>query len=104
MEHYMLSTLWSSSPGTASPGGLTTPQWGGDCCCHDFSGEEFKGREAEDFWLEEVESCIKRKSPGAWMSGAQLNSTPFFFLINLFYFIYFIFGCIGSSLLHVGFL
>ena len=28
----------------------------------------------------------------------------FFFLINLFIFIYFIFGCIGSSLLLAGFL
>ena len=36
-------------------------------------------------------------------SNTYLYQSFYFFLINLFYFIYF-FGCVGSSLLHVGFL
>ena len=41
--------------------------------------------------------------PMASYWGEQSHILSFFFLINLFYFIYFIFGCIGSSLLRMGF-
>ena len=87
-------------------------------CKQSTSGEEnsmCKGPEVAGSWVCEIlqvtrEGC-RGEGGGAWTVGpgpAHQRSCPlafffFFFLMNLFIYL-FIFGCIGSSLLHTGFL